>query len=119
MKHMRISQLSDITDGQVFQEIMPGKYIKNGALSYAKPGARSHSHPGEPKDHHTHDDIETFIVIQGKGKLELDGKFYDMIPGDIYAVEPGEDHHIISSEDDPTVVMWIHAGDVRSKKHFE
>ncbi|MCD4825362.1 MAG: cupin domain-containing protein [Phycisphaerae bacterium] len=56
------------------------------------------------------DDCEAFVILQGKAEMELNGKQYPLTTGDIFVVEPGEDHHLISDENDPCVNLWLHAG---------
>ncbi|MDQ0877832.1 hypothetical protein QFZ77_006491 [Paenibacillus sp. V4I3] len=37
---------------------------------------------------------------------------------DWLVIEPGEDHHLISSVEDPIVVVWCHAGATRNKNQL-
>jgi len=114
MKKIRLKDLNDINEDHIFKELLPGKYIYKGGLSFGKPEARSHSNDGPGgKDYHVHDDHELFLVVQGKGKLELNGNFIEIKTGDILLIEPGDDHHLISSADNPLIVLYCHASDKR------
>ncbi len=115
MKRYRLTELADIKEGHVFRDILPGEFICMGGMGYKKPGFRTHTDDGpDGEDLHVHeDDREAFVILQGKARMEIDGEFHDMVPGDIIVVEPGEDHHLISDEDDPCINLWLHAGDRR------
>jgi mannose-6-phosphate isomerase-like protein (cupin superfamily) len=112
MKKFRISQLSDTTTGHFLRDVLPGRYLCMGGMGYKKPGQRSHSHDGPGgSDRHVHeDDHEVFVILQGKGWMEIDGEKHPVVTGDICVVEPGEDHHLISATGDPIVNLWLHAG---------
>ncbi len=80
-------------------------------MGFKKPGERTHTQDGpNGKDQHIHEDCEIFIILQGKAKMEIDGKFYPLVTGDICIVELGEDHHLISDNDDPCINLWLHGG---------
>ncbi|MBN2544308.1 MAG: cupin domain-containing protein [Spirochaetes bacterium] len=112
MKKLRLKDLHDINDNHIFKDLLPGKFIYKGGLSFGKPGSRSHSNDGpNGKDYHIHQDHELFLVVQGKGKLELDKNSIDIITGDIIVIEPEEDHHLISDMEDPLIVLYCHASD--------
>jgi len=48
--------------------------------------------------------------------MEINGEKYPLSTGDIIVVEPGEDHHPIIDEDDPSVLLWFHAGPERNEQ---
>lgn len=110
---MRRYQLQDLQyqqDGHILKGILPGQYISTGGLSFSKPGARSHTSDGpNGRDYHVHGDCEAFIILQGKGLIEINGQCETIGSGDVLIVEPGEDHHVISSVEDPIVTVWFHA----------
>lgn len=114
MKKYRLEDLQVKGRGHVLQGILPGEYISSGGLSFAKPGDRSHSFDGpDGSDYHVHHDCEAFVLLQGTGQLEIDKVFHPVGAGDVIVVEPGENHHLISSVEDPLVVIWCHAGTQR------
>ena len=115
MKRYRLNQLANIRDGHFLKGIIPGEFLCKGGLSYKKPKERTHSNDGpENIDYHVHeDDYEVFIILQGKAEMEVDGKLFPMVTGDIFVIEPGEDHHLISDEIDPCINIWLHAGQKR------
>ena len=111
LKKFRLNNLKDINSGHVFDDILPGKYIYNGGLSFLNPGERSHANDGPGKDGlHIHKDCEAFIILQGVGLIEINKEQYPVKTGDIIINEPGEDHHLISSYDEPLITLWCHAG---------
>ncbi|MCU6712292.1 cupin domain-containing protein [Paenibacillus sp. J5C_2022] len=101
-------------EGHVLHEVLPGDYLYAGGLAFASRGERSHTNDGPGGgDWHVHSDREAFIVMQGRGAMEVNGRRHDVRSGDVIIIEPGEDHHLCSSEEDPVVVMWCHAGPER------
>lgn len=119
MKMYRLSDLKDISDGHILKDIIPGEFISVGGLAFEKPGNRSHTNDGpEGKDYHVHKDCEVFIIIQGKGSIEINKTLYPIKTGDIIVAEPGEDHHIISGTEDPIVTLWCHGGPERHKNQL-
>lgn len=120
MKKLRLSDLQDKRNGHILQDVLPGAYLSSGGLSFAKRGERSHTNDGpEGRDYHVHGDCEAFLIMQGTGTMELNGEFIPVTTGDIVIVEQGEDHHLISSEDDPIVTVWCHAGANRHKNQHQ
>ncbi|MCU6707508.1 cupin domain-containing protein [Paenibacillus sp. J5C_2022] len=114
-----IYELKDGALEHVLEEWLPGKYLSHGGLAFAKPGERSHSHDGPGgRDYHTHKDCEAFVILQGRGLMEVDGGMHAVKPGDIIVIEPGEDHHLISDERDPIVTLWLHAGEHRHRNQL-
>ncbi len=112
MKRYRLQDLSDIREGHIFREVLPGDFLALGGLGFKKPGQRTHTNDGPGgTDCHVHaDDREAFVILQGKAVMEVDGIRHPLVPGDIVVIEPGEDHHLISDTDDPCVNLWLHAG---------
>lgn len=111
MKKFRFTELKDNAGDHLLSSVLPGKYIYTGGIGFSKPGSRSHTHDGpDKKDYHVHKDCEAFIILQGKGFVEIDKVLSPVAMGDIVIAEPGEDHHLISDENDPIVVAWLHAG---------
>jgi mannose-6-phosphate isomerase-like protein (cupin superfamily) len=107
MKRYRFADLKDIRDGHFLKGIVPGDFIHVGGLGFKKPGERSHAAEGHA---HVHDDCEVFVILQGKGEMEINGRRHPVTTGDIIVVEPGEDHHLIADLDDPCINLWCHAG---------
>ncbi len=55
------------------------------------------------------DHYEVFINVQGRGKLEIEGREYDFNVGDVFLIEPGESHHLTADEEFPVVNLWMGA----------
>jgi mannose-6-phosphate isomerase-like protein (cupin superfamily) len=116
MKRIRLQELHDVTEGHILQDVLPGKFISSGGLSFSKPGGRSHTNDGpDGRDYHIHSDCEAFVILQGKGSIEINGQCHPIATGDVIIVEPEEDHHLISSIEDPIVTLWCHASSTRNK----
>lgn len=116
MIRAKLSELTkkDHAAGHFLGDLLPGAYLTSGGLSFAGRGDRSHTNDGpDGKDYHVHRDREAFIILQGTGTMEIDGQHHPVASGDIIIVEPGEDHHLCSSEEDPIVTVWCHAGENR------
>jgi mannose-6-phosphate isomerase-like protein (cupin superfamily) len=117
MKMFKANQLSGRCAAHVFEEVIPGQFFCQGGLAFSAPGERSHTNDGPGgRDCHVHaEDQEVFFLIQGAGEIEIKGDRTPVRAGDIIVIEPGEDHHLISSTDNPLVVLWGHAGNQRHK----
>ena len=119
MKQMRLKDLPDNREGHFLKGVIPGDYICQGTMGYKKPGQRTHSFDGPGgKDYHVHDDCEAFIIVQGRAVMQCDGKEYPLTVGDVFIVEPGEDHHLVSDKNDPCINLWLHTGPERSKEQL-
>jgi (S)-ureidoglycine aminohydrolase len=58
-----------------------------------KPGVASHAP-------HTHDEEEIVLLLRGKGRMNVDGKFYDVAPGQLIYLSSEISHAIENSGDD-------------------
>ena len=102
MRLCRLKDLPDTMEGHVFHDLLPGEQIYTGGLAFAKPGERSHTNDGPGgMDRHVHEDCEAFLIIQGRGSIEIDRASYPIKTGDLIVVEPGEDHHLVADRQDP------------------
>lgn len=108
MKQIRISNLKPEVSTHIFESYLPGCKIYKGGMFFRKPGEVTHADDhGTPV--HVHEDCELFFFFQGKAWMEIDGVRYPAQAGDLFVVEPGEDHHMISGEEDCAVGIWCHA----------
>ncbi len=114
---MKKLRLTDLTGAEhILAGWVPGRCLSRGGLSFKAPGRRTHDTgclcPScDGLGRHVHDDSEVFILLQGKARMEIDGKTHSMVAGDVVICEPGEDHHLVSDEEDPCVNLWLHASD--------
>lgn len=111
MKRLRLAELPDVDEGHILKSVLPGQFLYRGGLSFMEPGQRSHSNDGpEGRDYHVHQDCEAFVILEGRGFVEIDKSLHPIGVGDIVIIEPGEDHHLVSGEKNPLVTLWCHAG---------
>jgi len=117
MKRCRLSDLRDIREGHFLQGIVPEPHLCAGGMGFKAPGSRTHTGDGPgSSDRHVHEGVhEVFVILQGKAVMELDGARYPLVTGDVFVVEPGEDHHLVSDEHDPCVNLWLEAGRERHR----
>lgn len=114
MIRLSLNDLQTKREGHFLSDWLEGSYLSSGGLAFAAPGERSHTNDGpEGSDYHVHSDKEAFVILQGYGVMEVDGEKHQVRTGDIIIIEPGEDHHLYSSESEPIVVLWCHAGSER------
>ncbi len=108
MRILRLTDLPDVREGHVLAGTVPGRYLTAGGIGFKDPGHVSH--PGR----HVHEDEhEVFVILQGRGEIEVDGRRTPIACGDVVVIDPGEDHHLVSSDADPLVNLYLHAGNVR------
>jgi quercetin dioxygenase-like cupin family protein len=108
---MRRYRFTDLQEGafspHFVSALVDGTRLYKGGLSYHKPGHVSH----DDERPHLEIDQEVFCLLQGEGWIEVDGVREPAQAGDIIVIEPGEDHHLISSEHNPFVNLWLHFDD--------
>jgi mannose-6-phosphate isomerase-like protein (cupin superfamily) len=103
MKKPSLRDLSGRADGPILSDAVPGFTIERGGVSRYPAGERTH-----PEGHHVHTVPELFLILQGSGVIEIDGAATPYEAGDVFVVDPGEDHHLVSRGELPLVSMWIH-----------
>ena len=106
MKRLKISDLGSDGPQHVVHELVPGAYIDHGGLSFHTVGFRTH-----PEGEHVHDNEEIFIILQGRGEIEIDGRREPLHAGEVLIIEPGEEHHIVGDPTYPIINLWFHCGD--------
>lgn len=108
MKKIRFDHLKPEVATHIFEDFLPGNSIYAGGMFFQKAGEVSHENDnGSPV--HVHEDCELFCFFQGKAMVEVDGVKHPAEAGDVFLIEPGEDHHIISGEDELPIGIWCHA----------
>jgi mannose-6-phosphate isomerase-like protein (cupin superfamily) len=115
MKRLRLSDLGEVDPStHAFGALLKGVRISSGGLSFHSPGLVTHDEDRP----HVHADQEMFCLLQGEGWIEVDGVREPVGAGDVFIIEPGEDHHLISSEHNPLINLWLHASDQGHPKQF-
>lgn len=107
LRRYRITDLDSPDASHVASHLIPGRRLSRGGLSFHPPGFRTHDKEGR----HTHDDHEVFVIMQGRGVIEIEGRKEPVRAGDVLVIEPGEDHHLVGDPDHPIVNLWFHASD--------
>jgi quercetin dioxygenase-like cupin family protein len=82
---------------------LPGMRIAEGGVATLAPGEMSHD-----EGWHVHTDPEGFLILDGRGRIVIDGQETAFAPGDVFIVDPGEDHHLVCDGDSPVVTTWLH-----------
>ena len=113
MRRYRISDLGSDGPEHVASKLIPGKRIAAGGLSFHAPGGRTH-----PEGEHYHDHHEVFCIVQGKGRVWVDGREEPIRAGDVIVVEPGEEHYIYADSEQPTINCWFRADDAGNPKQY-
>lgn len=113
MKRYRFSDLDSTGPEHVAAQLIPGRRIDHGGLSFHTPGMRTHD-----EGDHRHDNEEVFCIMQGKGSIEINGQSEPIHAGDVLVIEPGEDHHIVGDPEHPIVNCWFHASEAGSTKQY-
>lgn len=113
MKRLKLTELGGQFEKHFLEKQVGGEWIKGG-LSFKEAGTRTHDRgcdcaSCDGEGHHLHDDCEVFIFLAGRAVMEVDGRDYEVGPGEIVICEPGEDHHVRAEE--ACVNLWLHAAD--------
>ena len=108
MKKTVLKELKPEVSTHIFEGILPGREIYKGGMFFHEPGELTHSNDqGSPV--HVHDDCEMFFFFQGKAEMEVDGVRFPAAAGDLFVIEPGEEHHMIMSSGETVIGIWCHA----------
>ena len=108
VKRYRITDLPGTPgESHFLASLVPGRRFYHGGLSFHPPRMVTHD------EHRPHVEVdhEVFCLLQGEGWIEIDGVREPAAAGDVLVIEPGEDHHLISSEHNPFINLWLHAND--------
>lgn len=103
MEKLTLADLTGRADGPVLAAARPGFAVERGGITRYEVGHRSH-----PEGYHVHTVPKMFVILQGTGVIEIDGAPTPFQAGDVFIVEPGEDHHLVSGGDLPLLSAWMH-----------
>lgn len=73
--------------------------------------------PGQLSDPHQHDEIETFIIVQGGGDLVVDARRYRVGPGTVAQFEPFETHVIENTGQSDLLFVTLYWRDLPRAAH--
>jgi mannose-6-phosphate isomerase-like protein (cupin superfamily) len=59
--------------------------------------------------HYHRETTEVYYILEGAGKIELNGHFYDIEPGTVIWIEPGTRHRVVSETGLSTIVFGLPA----------
>lgn len=59
--------------------------------------------------HYHKETTEVYYILEGTGKIELNGDWHDLTPGTTVWIEPGTRHRVVSDEGISTIVFGIPA----------
>ena len=97
MKRYRLNQLPDVTEGHFLKGIIPGQYSPGLAL-LRSPTCAPTPMMGRRQRLASMRTLQ-FHPLQGKAVMEVNGERIPMVTGDVFVIEPGEDHHLIPDAD--------------------
>jgi mannose-6-phosphate isomerase-like protein (cupin superfamily) len=103
MRQLTITDLTGGGTGPVLSKAVPGFHLERGGITRYEAGARSH-----PEGHHVHTVPEVFLILQGSGVIEVDGVPTPFQAGDVFVIDAGEDHHLVSQGELPLLSAWMH-----------
>jgi len=88
-----------------------GCYITEWSNSEADPGlsvARARVEPGRTTRWHRLDAItERYVILEGRGRAEVDGLARDVQPGDVVIIAPGLPQRITNTGDEDLVFLAV------------
>jgi mannose-6-phosphate isomerase-like protein (cupin superfamily) len=65
--------------------------------------------------HYHRETTEVYYILQGSGKIELNGEWHPVEPGLAIWIEPGTRHRVVSQEGIVTIVFGLPAFDPRDE----
>ena len=57
--------------------------------------------------HFHRDTSEVYYILEGTGKIELNGRWFDLEPGTVVHIEPGTRHRVVSPGGLRTIVVAV------------
>jgi len=110
MKRYRLNELPLDRGLHIFAGIVPGEFISQGEMKYKPPGHVAHA----DTPIHVHEDhAEIFVILQGRARVRFDDYVEHLKAGDVIVIDPGENHHLESDEEDPCINLYLHCGPER------
>ena len=68
---------------------------------------------------HYHRNVtEVYFILEGRGKIELNGDWVEIGPGTTVWIEPGTRHRLVSDDGVKTIVFSVPAFDAEDE-HFD
>ncbi|WP_443938027.1 cupin domain-containing protein [Pedobacter sp. MW01-1-1] len=65
-------------------------------------------HPGSSIGYHLQKEDEIYYVLDGKGKMQMNGKTFEVKPGDAILTRPGSSHGIAPNPDNDLTIIIVY-----------
>jgi mannose-6-phosphate isomerase-like protein (cupin superfamily) len=89
-------------------EIRKKVLIARGIIPHLNAFSQSIIAPGQKVTPHTHKDMaEIFLIQQGKGTIQVNGRELPLTQGTCIAVQPGEEHSLWNTGSDDLQITYI------------
>jgi quercetin dioxygenase-like cupin family protein len=59
--------------------------------------------------HYHRETTEVYYILEGAGKIELNGDWHELEPGTVIWIEPGTRHRVVSADELTTIVFALPA----------
>jgi mannose-6-phosphate isomerase-like protein (cupin superfamily) len=96
--------LIDTTDAAGFFDVVGGTERSQAATMTLAPGRST----GGPSNAHAASD-QWLYVVSGTGRATIEGESYDLRPGTLVLIEPGETHEIENPGAEPLETINVYA----------
>jgi mannose-6-phosphate isomerase-like protein (cupin superfamily) len=68
--------------------------------------------------HHHADTTEVYYVLEGTGRMELNGEWFDVKPGSVIRIDAGTRHRLVADDEVTTIVVAMPAFNP-ADEHFD
>lgn len=96
MRKLTLDDLAASGIGPVYVPVVAGELTDSGGDGAEAVGHRPHAVP------------EVLCILQGRGVLQVNGNAVPFASGDVFIIEPGEEHRLVNHSDMPLVHAWLH-----------